>query len=100
LPATTKTILQLAHADADAYLSRQIALMQSEGLRAVGEVLRGEPSEIIVKTARQVAPDLIVLGIHNEEGLTALLSNCAVSKVASSTPLPLLLIRESKTHDR
>jgi nucleotide-binding universal stress UspA family protein len=100
LPATTKTILQLAHADADAYLSRQIALMQSEGLRVVGEVLRGEPSEIIVKTARQVAPDLIVLGIHNEEGLTALLSNCAVSKVASSTPLPLLLIRESKPHDR
>jgi nucleotide-binding universal stress UspA family protein len=53
-----------------------------------------------VKTARQVAPDLIVLGIHNEEGLTALLFNCAVSKVASSTPLPLLLIRESKTHVR
>jgi hypothetical protein len=40
------------------------------------------------------------LGIHNEEGLTALLSNCAVSKVASSTPLPLLLIRESKGRAR
>jgi nucleotide-binding universal stress UspA family protein len=47
LPATTKTILQLAHADADAYLSRQIPLMQAEGLRVVGEVLRGEPSEIL-----------------------------------------------------
>ena len=56
-----------------------------------GEVLRGEPSEIIVKTARQVAPDLIVLGIHNEEGLATFLSNTAVSKVASCTHLPLLL---------
>jgi nucleotide-binding universal stress UspA family protein len=96
LPATTTKILQLAQADASEYLRRQIALLQAEGLRVVGEVLRGEPSEIIVKTARQVAPDLIVLGIHNEEGLTAFLSNTAVSKVASCTPLPLLLIRESK----
>ena len=60
-----------------------------------GEVSRGEPSEIVVKTARQVAPALIVLGIHNEEGLAAFLSNSAVFKVASSTPLPLLLVRKS-----
>jgi nucleotide-binding universal stress UspA family protein len=98
LPATTTKILQLAHADACEYLSRQIALRQAEGLPVVGEVLRGEPSEIIVKTARHVAPDLIVLGIHNEEGLTAFLSKSAVSKLASSTPLPLLLVRESKGH--
>ena len=45
-----------------------------------GEVLRGEPSEIIVKTARQVAPDLIVLGIHNEEGLAAFLSTAPSSR--------------------
>jgi len=96
LPATTTKILQLAHADASDYLSRQIAQLQAEGLRVVGEVLRGEPSEIIVKTARQVDPDLIVLGIHNEEGLADFLSKSAVSKVASSTPLPLLLVRESK----
>ena len=57
-------------------------------------VLRGEPSEIIVKTARHVVPNLIVLGIHSEKGLAAFLSNSAVSKVASSTPLPLLLVRE------
>jgi nucleotide-binding universal stress UspA family protein len=96
LPATTTKILQLAHADASEYLARQIALWQAEGLQVVGEVLRGEPSEIIVKTAYQVAPDLIVLGVHNEEGLTAFLSKSAVSKVANVTPLPLLLIRESK----
>jgi nucleotide-binding universal stress UspA family protein len=98
LPATTTKILQLAHADASEYLSRQIALLEAEGLRAVGEVLRGEPSEIIVKTARHVAPDLIVLGIHNEESLAAFLSNSAVSKVANCTPLPLLLVRESRSH--
>jgi nucleotide-binding universal stress UspA family protein len=96
LPATTTKILQLAHSDASDYLSRQIALLEAEGLRVVGEVLRGEPSEIIVKTARQVAPSVMVLGIHNEEGLAAFLSKPAVSKVASCTPTPLLLIRESK----
>jgi nucleotide-binding universal stress UspA family protein len=96
LPATTTKILQLAHADASDYLARQTALLQAEGLRVVGEVLRGEPSEIIVKTARQVAPSVIVLGIHNEEGLAAFLSKPAVSKVASCTPTPLLLIREAK----
>lgn len=98
LPATTTKILQLAYADACEYLSRQIALLQAEGLPVVGEVLRGEPSEIIVKTARHVAPDLIVLGIHSEEGFNAFLSKSAVSKLASSTPLPLLLVRESKGH--
>jgi nucleotide-binding universal stress UspA family protein len=96
LPATTTKILQLAHADACEYLSRQIALLQAEGLPVVGEVLRGEPSEIIVKTASHVTPDLIVLGIHDEEELAAFLSNSAVSKVASSTPLPLLLVRKSR----
>jgi nucleotide-binding universal stress UspA family protein len=95
LPATTTKILQLAHADASEYLSRQIALLQAQGLRVFGEVSRGEPSEIVVKTARQVAPALIVLGIQNEERLAAFLSNSAVFKVASSTPLPLLLVRKS-----
>lgn len=98
LPATTTKILQLAHTDASEYLGQQIAQLQVEGLLAVGEVLRGESSEIIVKTARHLAPDLIVLGIHNEEGLTAFLTNTAVSKVASNTPLPLLLVRQSKGH--
>jgi nucleotide-binding universal stress UspA family protein len=95
LPATTTKILQLAHSDASDHLSRQIALLQADGLQVSGEVLRGEPSDVIVKAARQIAPSLIVLGIHNEEGLTAFFSKCAVSKVASSTPLPLLLVRGS-----
>ena len=30
---------------------------------------------------------------HNEEGLAAFLSSSAVFRVASSTPLPLLLVR-------
>jgi len=94
LPVTTTQILQLAYTDASDYLSRQITVLQAQGLSAVGEVLRGEPSEIIVKAARHVVPNLIVLGIHSEEGLAAFLSNSAVSKVASSTPLPLLLVRE------
>jgi nucleotide-binding universal stress UspA family protein len=96
LPATTTKILQLAHADASDYLCRQIALLQADGLLASGEVLRGEPSEIVVKTARHIAPDIIVLGIHNEEGIAAFLSNSAVSKVASSTHLPLLLVRKAR----
>jgi nucleotide-binding universal stress UspA family protein len=89
-------MLQLAHADASEYLSRKITLLRADGLHAVGEVLRGEPSEIIVKEARRFAPDLIVLGIHNEEGLADFLPTSAVSKVACSTPLPLLLVRESR----
>jgi nucleotide-binding universal stress UspA family protein len=95
LPATTTKILQLAQADATEYLSRQIALLQADGLRVSGEVLRGEPSEIIVKTSRQIGPDLIVLGTHHQEGFAAFLSTSAVSKVVNSTPLPLLLIRKS-----
>jgi nucleotide-binding universal stress UspA family protein len=94
MPATTTKILELAYADASEYLSRQIAVLQAEGLHAFGEVLRGEPSEIVVKTARGVAPDVIVLGIHDEEGFAGTWSNSAVSKVASSTGLPLLLVQK------
>ncbi len=94
LPTTTTKILQLAQADATEYLSRQIALLQADGLRVSGEVLRGEPSEIIVKTSRQIGPDLIVLGTHHQEGGAAF-STSAVSKVVNSTPLPLLLVRKS-----
>jgi nucleotide-binding universal stress UspA family protein len=96
LPAATKNILQLAHADASEYLARQIALLRADGLRVFGEVLRGEPSDIVARTARQVGPDLIVLGIHNEEGLAGFLSTSAVSKLADSTHLPLLLVQKPR----
>jgi nucleotide-binding universal stress UspA family protein len=92
MPATTTNILELAHADALEYLTRQITLLQAEGLQVTGEVLRGEPSEIIKKMARDVAPDVIVLGIHDDEG--SFWSNSAVSKLASGTDLPLLLVRK------
>ena len=61
-----------------------------------GEVLRGEPSEIIVKTARPVVPDLIVLVIHDEEGIAIFLSKSAVSMIANSAHLPPLLVRKSR----
>src|SRR5258708_7024042 len=92
LPATTTKMLQLVPAAASESLSRKIALLRADGLRAVGEVLRGEPSEIVVKEARRFALGLIVLGIHNEAGLADFLPTSAVSKVACSTPLPLLLV--------
>ena len=92
LPATTQEMLDLMHGDAVEYLQGLISRLAVGGRRATGEVLRGDPAELIVAAARRHETDLIVMSTAGKAGMNAFWSSSVAPKISSRTQLPLLLI--------
>jgi len=98
LPGATSALLDLRQQDAEEYLRRQAAPMQAAGLAVTAESRRGDPAKIIVRTAKRINADLIVLGTHGKSGMDAFWSNSVAPQVSSLSRVPLLLVpvREAK----
>jgi nucleotide-binding universal stress UspA family protein len=90
LPGTTTALLDLTQQRAEAYLDNWVTKLQAVAVTA--EVGRGDPVEIIVRTARQVHADLIVLGTHGKKGADAFWSGSVTPKISGRSRRPLLLI--------
>ncbi len=56
----------------------------------------GPPAETIVKTARTLNCDLIVMGTHGQGGITELLAGSTAKKVVKQSPIPVMVIRLPK----
>lgn len=92
LPSLTDAYLDLAQQDGVAYLRQRVARLQGSGLVVAAEVQRGDPAEVIVKTAIRAQVDLISLGTHGRRQMDAFWSGSVTPKVAGRTRLPLLLV--------
>lgn len=92
LPSLTDAYLDLAQEDGVAYLRQCVARLQGSGLVIAAEVQRGDPAEVIVKTATKAQVDLISLGTHGRRQMDAFWSGSVTPKVAGRTRLPLLLV--------
>jgi nucleotide-binding universal stress UspA family protein len=97
LPSATDAYLDLVQDQAVAYLQRRIAGMEGSGLLVVAEVQRGDPADLIVKTASKAQADLIVLSTHGRSQMDAFWSGSVTPKVASRTRVPLLLVPVPET---
>jgi nucleotide-binding universal stress UspA family protein len=97
LPSLTDAYLDLAQDEAVAYLQRCISRLQGTGTGVAAEVQRGDPADVIVKTATKVEADLIVLSTHARSLMDAFWSGSVTPKVASRTHLPLLLVPVPET---
>jgi nucleotide-binding universal stress UspA family protein len=97
LPGATSALLDLAQDDAEAHLHEQVARLQARGLAVTGGVQRGDPAATIVRTAKRVGADLVVLGTHGRTGLEAFWSESVAPQVIVRSHVPLLLVpvRES-----
>jgi nucleotide-binding universal stress UspA family protein len=60
-------------------------------------VQRGDPADVIVKTAAKAQADLIVLGTHARSQMASFWSGSVTPKVAGRTQLPLLLVPVSES---
>jgi nucleotide-binding universal stress UspA family protein len=58
-------------------------------------LLEGEPAEMILKLARDVSADVIVMGTHGSSGLTRLLVGSVAESVMRKAPCPVLTVRGS-----
>jgi nucleotide-binding universal stress UspA family protein len=61
-----------------------------------GHFAEGEPAEEIVKTARSLGADLLLVGTHDHVGLEKLLIGSVASKVAKSAPCSVVIVRHKQ----
>ena len=97
LPSLTDAYLDLAQEEAVSYLRECVARLQAAGVGVAAGVQRGDPADVIVKTAGKAQADLIVLSTHGRSQMEAFWSGSVTPKVASHTQLPLLLVPVAET---
>jgi len=96
LPGATFHMLEMEVPDAEAYLESRKSVLEKSGLAVTAAVERGNPVDVILKTAAESSADLIVLGTHGRFGADAFLSGSVAGDVCSRCGLPLLLVPVGK----
>lgn len=96
---TTVTVLSVddgkSVTNAQAVVEHTTALMAAAGARVQGEVGRGRPDEVIVRTAEAHKVGLIVLGSHGHTGLERLLMGSVSERVIGHTQGAVLVVQRT-----
>ncbi len=95
IPATTLDDLQrTARAVAQRHLNRIVAQAKQAGVRAVGRLVEASPvDEWIVRTAKTVHADMIVLGTHGRTGVHRFLLGSVAARVVATASCAVLTVR-------
>jgi nucleotide-binding universal stress UspA family protein len=76
-----------------AYLARLEAELQADGFETHSILAKGEPSDEIIKLAREKAVDLIAMTTHGHRFLGDLLRGSTADKVRHHVDVPVLLLK-------
>jgi len=77
-------------------LQKQSAALSKKDIKSESVVLRGDPVNSIVNTAREKNVDLIAMTSHGRSGLERVFYGSVTSGVLHKVDRPLLLIRAQK----
>ncbi len=91
-PVATAEMLELEEERAVNYIKGLTSEFSSDSIQVSGEVARGDPADVIAKTALEIKADLIVMGTHGKAGADAFWSGSVTPRVFSKTSIPLLLV--------
>jgi nucleotide-binding universal stress UspA family protein len=100
LPNTTRAVLEATEDFAYDYLGRKALVFEDAGLKVSVQVLRGDPAQEILETARDGEYDLVAVGTHGKAGLGAFWAGSVGAKVINGSPVPLLMIPMQKKSDK
>jgi nucleotide-binding universal stress UspA family protein len=92
LPATATALLEIKEQAAKAHLQNHCDELLRAGCVAKGQVARGDPAKLIVKMAKKLGADLIVLSTHRKAGIDAFWARSVTPNVVRKTQIPLLLL--------
>ncbi|MGD0753372.1 MAG: universal stress protein [Anaerolineales bacterium] len=92
LPSAAAAYLDIAEEMAIDHFQRHLNLFKKKGLPATAEIARGDPAQVIAKTAEKICADLIVFGTHGRAGLDAFWNRSVTASVARKTQTPILLL--------
>jgi nucleotide-binding universal stress UspA family protein len=79
-------------------LARSQAVATRAGVRTkvvMRETIGGAAADLIVREARKLRADLIVLGTHGRRGIRRLVLGSDAEQVVRNSPVPVLLVRAS-----
>jgi nucleotide-binding universal stress UspA family protein len=92
LPGAASAWLEISEQGARDYLEGHAARLREMGLAVAVTVVRGDPATAIVRTAKRVNADTVVLGTHGKAGMDAFWAGSVAAHVAGRTHMPLLLV--------
>jgi nucleotide-binding universal stress UspA family protein len=92
LPVTTRVRLEMEDVSARDYVEAREKELQAAGVHAGSETSRGDPARAIVKAARRLTADLVVMGTHGRAGTDAFWAGSVAAQVVARASVPLLLV--------
>jgi nucleotide-binding universal stress UspA family protein len=79
------------------WVERQIAKLaaraKKHGVRASAIMVTGDPASQIVRAARSVRADVIVMGTHGRRGVSKFFLGSVAERVIATAPCPVLTVR-------
>ncbi len=76
------------------YLDEIVRSLQAESIEVVTKVAHSSnPKEEIIRYAREVQPDLLVMGAHGHKRLKDLIFGNTIDPVRHALPVPILVVR-------
>ncbi len=92
LPGATARVLEVSEMEAQAYVAARAAEASARGVTASSRVVRGDAPRRILKAARALHSDLIVLASHGRAGAGAFWQGSVGSRVSAAGTVPVLLV--------
>jgi len=98
LPGAMSHLLDLAQRGAGDYLESHARELASAGIQVTTTVLRGAPADAIVRHARKIHAQLMILGTHGKSPTDAFWSGSVSPRILNRLTIPILLapVRDDK----
>ena len=92
MPGATRLKLEMDNAGARDYVEARAEEMRRAGVETICETSRGDPAAAIVRAARRLSVDLVVMGTHGKAGTVAFWERSVAARVIAKARVPLLLV--------
>lgn len=86
--------------EAEAIVEGMLTQANALGLPLETRVTVGVPDDAIVRLARELEADLIILGSHGRSGFARLLLGSVAERVIGTAPCPVLVVKKPGTEER
>jgi nucleotide-binding universal stress UspA family protein len=84
-------------AEAQSYLDHHLRMARRQSTATVtGHFAEGDPADQVLKCARAINADIVLVGTHDRVGLEKLLLGSVAAKVAKSAHCPVLIVRQKQ----
>ena len=78
----------------ESYMDRIASAVRSQGIDVEEIVIHGErPRQAIVKCARELQPDLLIMGAHGHKGFEDFIFGTTINAVRHDVDIPVLIVR-------